>query len=85
MTKLKDLPAFGMFLGAISIFLAGCQATSGPNDSMMPGGGQAGTTPRGTSAEVAQRAQQAQTGDRLGAVGAQKVTVHRVSLEWGVE
>lgn len=64
-TKLKVLPVIGMLLYAIPILLAGCQATGGSNDSMMPGGGQAGTTPRGTSAELAQRAQQAPTGDRL--------------------
>lgn len=64
-TKLNGRPAVRVLLGAISVFLAGCQATGGSNDSMMPGGGQAGTTPRGTRAEVAQRAQQAPAGDRL--------------------
>lgn len=54
-----------VLLAAISVVLAGCQTSGGTNDSMMPGGGQAGTTPRGTSAEVAQRAQQAPVGDRL--------------------
>lgn len=64
-TKPRVLPVIGMLLYAIPILLAGCQSTGGSNDSMMPGGGQAGTTPRGTSAELAQRAQQAPTGDRL--------------------
>ena len=64
-TKLNVFRAGRGLLGALSIVLAGCQATGGSNESMMPGGGQAGTTPRGTSAEVAQRAQQSPTGDRL--------------------
>ena len=55
-------------MAAAALSVAACQTTVGPNESMMPGGGQAGTTPRGTTAEVAQRAQQQQQlpgGDRL--------------------
>ena len=67
-TKLQPMRVFRLTMAAAALSLAACQTTVGPNESMMPGGGQAGTTPRGTTAEVAQRAQQQQQlpgGDRL--------------------